>query len=495
MNDLKSDILLYIDDAASSDDDLVFLEHFLPDELTRRIGTLENAGSVFFSVPSSYKGTLSGNASCFPRTGHDDVEFWKNLFARTGSAHLCKLYAESPFLDVSIIKEMIDLHLNYLAEFTYSENLPPGFSAEIVSQELIAAIPDVHEKTLPLSQVIKSNLNHFDIEIYYKDPDVRDNRISFLSSRTRDARIMEHIHRTGSAIPAYRDVKGIIENHPEVLYRGPSYLEIELTGRCDLECIFCYRNFLKKHHGDMNKDLVSLILEQMKSFSLPYTICFGGSGEPMMHANFYEILTIAAKDPLVEAIIIETNGLYADANYRTHLTNAGDKIRTIININGVNQETYTALHGKDYFDRVYNNVKELSEAAVGRLYLQIMKIKETESYLDGYYDFWEKLKVPIILQKQNIFLGRIADRRYSDLSPLVRVPCWHLQRDLYVTANGTVTFCKQDVDGDCVQYPLAALTLSDIWEKKKQDFINDYRKQYPAAPDCASCDEWYTFNA
>jgi hypothetical protein len=54
--------------------------------------------------------------------------------------------------------------------------------------------------------------------------------------------------------------------------------------------------------------------------------------------------------------------------------------------------------------------------------------------------------VPIILQKQNVYLGRVEDRRYSDLSPVERIPCWHLQRDLFILSDGTVGFCKQDVD-------------------------------------------------
>jgi spiro-SPASM protein len=491
---LKSDILLFID-SATSDSELLFLGLFLPELLAQRLQTIEAAGTVYYSVPSAYHGKLSGNAACFVRSGHDDVEFWKDLFARTGSGHLCKIYADSPFMDPTIIREMIDHHLTYLAEFTFSENLPAGLSCEIVSKELIEAIPDLKEKTLPLSQVIKANLNHFDIEIYYKDPDIRDKRISFLSSRRRDAVIMERIYSLSSAFPAYESVRGIIEEHPEVLHIGPSYLEIELTGRCDLECLFCYRNTLKQHHGDMEKNLVPMLLEQMKSFNLPYTICFGGSGEPLMHPNIYEILSTAESDPLVESIIVETNGIYADANYCVHLSKDGGKIKTIVNMNGMNADTYTRLHGKDFFERVRRNILGLSETAPGRVYIQIMKINETEPFLDAYYDFWEKLKVPVILQKQNTYLGRIEDRRYSDLSPLDRIPCWHLQRDLYITADGSVTFCKQDVDAVNSAGTIRSATLNEIWENKKPSFISDYRKKYPASPDCASCDEWYTFNA
>lgn len=490
---LKIDILIYIDEGVS-EDDLFFADTYLPDSFDKRCRSIENAGTIFFSVPVQYSGRLSGSSSCLVRSGPDDVDFWKNLFARTGSSHLCKIRADAPFMDLSIINEMMDLHLAYLAEFTYSENLPAGLSCEIVSKELVDAIPVFDQKTLPLSQVIKSNINNFDIEIYYRDPDIRDKRLSFLSSRKRDARIMENIYRAGNAVPPYEKLKEIIERNPEVLYVGPSYLEIELTGECDCDCLFCYRKTLTKTNGVMDVSLYERILGQMRSFSLPYTVCFGGSGEPLMHPHFYEILVMTQNEPLVESIIIETNGIYCDTNYCTAIAEKATKARTIVNMNGMNRETYEQLHGIDRFELVQRNIDALRNAAEDRLHIQIMKINETEPHLDAFYDYWEQKKVPIILQKQNTFLGRIQDRRYSDLSPLDRIPCWHLQRDLYITADGTITFCKQDVDAVYACGNIKDASLVEIWKRRKQAFIQEYVKDYPAQPDCKSCDEWYTFN-
>jgi spiro-SPASM protein len=479
---------------ATCDDDLQILDGFLPDSITDALKKLEIPQDIYYSVPESYSGRLKKNKNCYPRTRHDDVEFWKDMFSRTGSDHLCKILADSAFLDVTLIHEMIKLHLKYLAEFTFSENLPPGFSCEIVSKELIAAIPDFDQKTLPLNQVIKANINQFDIELYYKEPDIRDKRISFLARIRRDRRIMENIFSFQKKIPSYASIRGAIENNPEVLYIGPSYVEIELTGACDLNCLFCFRTTLRQAHGNMEAGLLKKIIEEICSFDLHYTLCFGGSGEPMMHPRFYEMLSMVQNEPLVESAIVETNGIHADANYRNYILNTGNKIKTIVNINGINPETYTRLHGKDYFDRVRENILALNEIAGDRLYVQIMKIKETEPFLDAYYDFWEKQKVPVILQKQNTFLGRIEDRRYSDLTPLDRIPCWHLQRDLYIMADGTVSFCKQDVDGDWKCGNCGSEKLSSLWEKKRVSFIMDYKKDYASSPDCRSCDEWYTFN-
>jgi spiro-SPASM protein len=490
---VNPDVLIYMG-SGSGDEELTFSGRFLPDTLAKELGTLTNIGRIFYSAPTTYSGRLKDNKNLISRTGHDDVEFWKNVFTLTGSDHICKISAESPFLDASLVREMIDQHVTYLAEFTFSENLPSGFSAEVLSKELIASIPDFSDKTLPLSKVIRTNINQFDVEIFYKEPDIRDKRLSFLSSDRRDKRIMGNIVSLYGKIPSYSEVKGIVESNPEVLYIGPSYLEVELTGACDLDCLYCYRRTLATPHPDIDADLLKNTFKQMRSFDLPYTVCYGGSGEPMMHPSFYEILSLTNDEPLVESVIVETNGLRADGNYLNFLLNHGPKIKTIVHISGMDRETYLKLHGGDCFEQVHRNILSLNEACNGRLFIQIMKINETEPFLDAYYDFWEKHKVAIILQKQNTYLGRVQDRRYSDLSPLDRVPCWHLQRDLFILSDGRVSFCKQDVDGDWSCGNAAAETVPKIWEMKKESFIRDYKKNYATAPDCRSCDEWYTFN-
>ncbi len=496
MQPLSVSVLLFVD-SGLKDQHLTFKNHYLPDFLSEKIQESGIIDNIYVTVHETYSGKLEGYPRKIVREDSDDIEFWKKVFSETDSSHVVKINGDSPFIDLSIIEEMAGIHTEYLAEFTYSENLPSGLTCEIVSRELIDNIPDFDEKTLPLFQVIKSNINQFDIELYYRDPDIRDKRIEFRCSSPRDKIIMENIYDIQGGVPKYENIRDIINENPGLLYIGPSYLELELTGACDYDCIFCYRKTLDNEHGNMETGLFEKILNNMGEFNLPYTICFGGSGEPLMHPNFYEIAQKAVDDPLVDRLIMETNGLYAGSNFLNFLMgeNSG-KITAIININGYDSETFMSLHGADHFNEVVTNIESLVKLNEKReqIYLQIMKINETEPFIDHYYDFWESRNLPIILQKQNTFLGRITDRRYSDLSPLDRIPCWHLQRDIYILSDGSVGFCKQDVDGQFRKGNLEKNTLKEIWESKRGDFIKDYKKDYSRNPDCESCDEWYTYN-
>jgi spiro-SPASM protein len=502
LSEISTNILIYADEqlAGSGIDHFYLKDVFIPELLYSKLKNSKIINKIYFSVPPSISEKFSMFENVLIRDeidGVDGVDFWKDIFSKTTSVNIVKIYADSPFIDISIIEEMIAIHLEYLAEFTYSDNLPEGLACEIFSSDLIKLLPETNERTLQLGKIIKSNINQFDVELYYKEPDLRDKRISFRCSNPRDKKIMENIFFLSGNIPAYTEIKNIIEKNPQVVYIGPSYLEIELTGKCVLDCIFCYRKTLLLEHGDMSLSIFKKIISDMEEFKLPYTICFGGSGEPLEHPDFYKIAEMAIENSFVERIIVETNGINADSNYLSFLEgNSAGKIITILNFNGLEKESYTAIHGKDYFDTVLKNTLALnnSEKINPNFYTQIMKINETKSIIDKYYDLLEKNKVKIILQKQNIYSGSIADRRYSDLSPIDRVPCWHLQRDMYIISDGTVCFCKQDIEGKSARGNLNSQSIPEVWEKGKEAFISDYSGKFPEKPGCSSCDEWYTFN-
>ena len=500
------DVIIFIEDNVN-DNDLLFNGLYVPETIETNIKHSSPETRIYYSIPCDYNGKLKNLDNSFTREGSGDILFWKNFFSKTSSEHVAVIYGDSPFFDSEILKEMSEIHTRYLAEFTFSENLPDGFACEIISRELVNQLPETNEKTLPIGKVIRSNINKFDVELFYKEPDIRSKRISFRLNNLRERRIMENLFSIKKTVPSYGEVKQLIESNPESLFTGPSYVELELTGKCSLDCLFCYRKTLSSgKHGEMDSKTYSSVLEGMREFAIPYTLCLSGSGEPMDHPEFYAFMESALKENLVEQLVIETNGIKADSNFKSFISREeNSRVKVIVNNNGLDKESYIRFHKYDGYDTVLKNIKALAELNSGgeRVYIQIMKINETDeftkendikSYLDKYYDFWEGQKVPIILQKQNIYFGRIPDRRYSDLSPVKRTPCWHLQRDLYILSDGTVSFCKQDIDGESSYGNVKNIPIAEIWNRQKKSFLEDYSGNFPAKPCCKDCDEWYTFN-
>ena len=118
--------LLYIDDNLHNND-LGFAGTFLPEELKKRLSSNNKLTAIKYSVSQNYSGNL--NTDLYKREDKDDVSFWKGIFSELNADHIIKIFCDSPFMDMEIIEDMIDVHIKYLAEFTYSENLHPGFRA------------------------------------------------------------------------------------------------------------------------------------------------------------------------------------------------------------------------------------------------------------------------------------------------------------------------------------------------------------------------------
>ncbi|MBN1500989.1 MAG: spiro-SPASM protein [Spirochaetes bacterium] len=492
---MKDIVLLHVDDTIEND--IVFKGYDVVDDILSKLKKHEFSSNSVISVSSGYSGKYASYPDLFRRS-NCDVSDWKNIFKKYEADNIIKIYADSPFSDMNIISEMVDIHKKYLAEFTFSENLPQGFSCVIVSRELADSIPESGENMLPLEKVVKSNINQFDVELFYKGPDVRDKRLNFRISDKREKLILENLYSLENRVPAYEDVKRLIESNPEVLYIAPSYYEIELTCRAEITSLYSYRPIVESGRKDMESACFRKILSGAENSGTAYSICLGGSGDPLLHPAFYEYVETALESVLLEKLIIETDGLLCDESFITFLQKKNDnRIHVILDCSGYDNETYKLIHGADLFEKVHSNI-ELLKNHFGddssRFYIQILKINETENYLDKYYDYWMKKKVSIILQKQNTYLGKIEDRRYYDLSPVVRTPCWHLQRDLYILSDGTAAFCKEDVNGEWSDFNIPAHTVQEIWNSKKEFFINDYRKNLCKNPDCSKCDEWYTFN-
>ncbi|MFW6365040.1 MAG: spiro-SPASM protein, partial [Spirochaetota bacterium] len=489
-------LLLYVDDTVADDTPLEGFsgDNIVPLDLSRRLSDAFPGCETFFSVPVAYSGSLLSRDNVIVREGSMNRD-WNAILERSGADNIIRVYADAPFTDPAVIQEMLDIHVTYVAEYTYSENVPSGCGCDIMASFLIQSLPeDTPEKrALPIEKVIRDNINQFDVELYYTEPDIRHKRLSFRTADLRERRICQNLFAINNRIPAYREIGSLISSHPETVYVAPSYLELQLNRTRKTLPLYAHPGS-SDNTGQMSTDTVGKILDGMREFGLPYSVSLT-FGDPLLHEKFYSIMQSIRAETHVETIIIETEATYTDSNFVSFLREAADpRITVIVECNGYTAETYSLIHGTDRFETVLKNIIQLQEILENNLYIQIMKINETEPFLDMFYDFWEKHNVQIILQKQNTYLGKLPDRRYYDLTPLTRIPCWHLQRDLYILPDGRVSYCKQDVDAKFSSLDVQNMPISEIWEKRKPMFLKDYREDYPASPDCRFCDEWFTFN-
>ena len=158
---------------------------------------------------------------------------------------------------------------------------------------------------------------------------------------------------------------------------------------------------------------------------------------------------------------------------------------------------YAALHNCDEadFEKALLAVQILEKHFESHVYPQFMRMKTNEAQLEPFYRFWKEKESPskgeLIIQKYNSFCGALPDLKSADLSPVNRLPCWHLRRDMTVRCDGTVPFCFQlsfaEKAGNLLEEK-----IEDVWARFGRVLEGHLSQKY--TDNCGICDESYTFN-
>jgi hypothetical protein len=178
-------ITVFVPEQIASAEQLFFMEQFVPETAAARLGAVLGA-PVCFSVPADYHGRLETAAGFYRReTALDDIANWQQLAARHSAGHVIRVFADSPFIDAAVIASMFRVHTDYLADFTFSENLPEGLGAEISVLRFCRLYPIPAVRAKPCQHPCGA-YQQFDVELYYQEPDLRDRRLCFRSADSRE---------------------------------------------------------------------------------------------------------------------------------------------------------------------------------------------------------------------------------------------------------------------------------------------------------------------
>ncbi len=412
--------------------------------------------------------------------------------------YLAYFHGVYPLLSIASTKTLLERHKNYLSQYSFSENLPSGIVPTLISREFISTLPDRQE--ISFHDFLLKNINQYDTEIYFESPDLRNFRLDFTLKDLRSLYLCSNFIKINPEIE-YKDILPVLKLNPSFLRSSPTYIELELYRGCELSCSFCPRTTIdkKRDHTFFSESEIKNLLDQLNSYQEDYTICFGGMGEPLLHPKLIQILDIVLEDTHVKELVLET-ALYPDiSSFITYLKGLSDskkrKLILIVNLTTLKEQIYKDIYGKNLLGSILEKLDLLKVLLDKKnLYVQMLKIKEIETEIEEYFNYFEKLEVQVLLQKYNSYANRMAEKRVSDLTPIQRDFCWHLARDLYIQSNGDVSACKQVEDvliGNIKKQP-----IFEIWNQNSRRFENSFNQKHSDIDlPCLKCDEWYTFNA
>jgi len=163
-------------------------------------------------------------------------------------------------------------------------------------------------------------------------------------------------------------------------------------------------------------------------------------------------------------------------------------------LDSVDTQRYTELRGQG-FAEAENCAKKLLSLFPKNCYVQAVRVKGSEEDTEKFYRRWKDSNV--IIQKYDDFCGALEKKQASDISPVIRKPCWHIMRDMPVLIDGNVPLCREDLSA-LKQQSKRILgnvfndSLENIWKEGDTYYREQCSKNYSGL--CKDCDEYYTFN-
>ena len=182
----------------------------------------------------------------------------------------------------------------------------------------------------------------------------------------------------------------------------PLTIEVDLTNHCNHRCSFCcWGEDIAVDKSTLETKTIKKCISDMKNLGAK-AICFTGGGEPMIHKDFYKILSFTKKKGLDCGLI--TNG---SAITKDHCGELVDNLNWIrISVSGGDAESYNKVQGKDHFERVIKNIFMISNE----------KIKKRSNI---------KIGIRMLVNEENLYtLSKLADKvkdinglNYIQISP------------------------------------------------------------------------------
>ena len=408
-------------------------------------------------------------------------------------------YLDCPFLDKKLSDSIYKNHEKYLADYTFADGYPYGLTPEVISYSIIDRLIKLSEKTSQkinrdsIFEIIKKDINAFDIETEISPKDMRLLRVKLAADKNRNFILLKEM-----ALDGFKNAESIIdyiEKNPETLRTLPAFYSIQIVEGCPQSCSYCvypvFGGDIRKKKKEMKISDFSQIIDSIVNFCEEAVINISLWGEPSSHTGIIDIIrTVLEREKL--DLVIETSGIGWDMNALREISKTLSKHPIwIVSLDAWKEEIYTTLRGNGYKE-AYSAAEQLLEIFPEKVYLQAVRMINNEDDLEHFYKNWQKKTKNIIIQKYDNFCGILPDNKVTDLSPLDRIPCWHLKRDLNILIDGTIPLCREDVYKKITFGNIFSDSLDSIWEKGKTYYQSHLSRDYPDL--CKKCDEYYTFN-
>lgn len=223
----------------------------------------------------------------------------------------------------------------------------------------------------------------------------------------------------------------------------PTTCKIELTGRCTLQCKFCYNQVLRKTNERqtlMTDALFDIILERLKQLGSIKEVGLFYMGESLLHPSltkYYKRLkeegyfTYLTTNGTILGNLLETipyiDSLKISWNYKDE--------QDFVDKTGMSKTLYQTIINNIH--TIYDKCKELGKSLAISTVLDSNKEDYSNALSQLVYDehYWLPLQTQGGLTDGTNGVVGEYDKQFSP------IPCWSLFKGLYIDVNGNIRCC------------------------------------------------------
>ena len=278
---------------------------------------------------------------------------------------------------------------------------------------------------------------------------------------------------------------------------------LDITGRCNASCRFCFGQKLKKNQiaPDMTLDDANNGLEFMKKMLGRFSVRISGTGDPLLNSDFIHILNKSCT--MTDFVSVNTNGIALDKDMSNKILETNISLIKI-SITGFDYKTYNMFQGygstnDKLRNKVYSNVEYLLNKRNAtrhktRIAVQYILINETKNDFFDYYDYWVNKVDDIFISTLNFQNNEIEGfKSHKSIEHLKMRNCGSFSKDWTLDAKGRILPCCGDyskslVVGNIKKQLPEEIMKSDEYIKAKRALTQE--SDFTSLPEiCKSCEE------
>ncbi|MBS4024267.1 MAG: radical SAM protein, partial [Clostridia bacterium] len=134
-------------------------------------------------------------------------------------------------------------------------------------------------------------------------------------------------------------------------------LYLEVTNKCNLDCITCIRNSWQGEQGYMDVSLFDNLVRQIKELPQLTTVHFGGFGEPLSHPDIIQFIG-KLKEQGLRVEMISNGFLLSEEISRALVDLKLDRL--VISLDGSDEASFNEIRLGGEFHQVVENIKILN---------------------------------------------------------------------------------------------------------------------------------------